>query len=578
MSFQYEVLLAEVLRRLDAGDVPDEIEGRLVEVKADPSLQYRSGIPTGPGDAQDEPTARKIADAAACLANSGGGLVLLGVDDRTGRLDGTPCDAEWMHERLVALTEPSLAATVLATHHRTVRLIAVTVPGAGDEPHRAPDSRRSSGTRYTIRAGRQCVELGFGEWARRLEVRRRERADWSAAPTGTAPESVGDAAVARVRELTATSRDAVVRQASGEDVTTLLRTAGLLASDGTLNRAGHLLLIDASPAGIDYHFVERADGLPLDRRTGDNRALLLVLADLDVQMAAHNLDHPEVQGFVVAERRAIAPESLREAIINAVAHRDYARTGVGIQIKQRPDRLEVESCGPLLHDVEGRVLSASQPRNHQLADALRRLGLADRVGRGIDAMYRQALLRGHPRPVIATAGTSTRCVLIGGPPDPTVAVPLAHVDPSERLTADVLVAVDELRHRPWIDQLLLTDLLGLPVPEVAERIDQWQARLRFNGDRLFQSMTPDGAVLSLTPSFRTALERGIEWLPARREKLAQHIVTFTERVGRVSRGDVMSMTGVSAPSASNWLSDLADIGEIEIGTARGRDAHYVPAG
>lgn len=91
--------------------------------------------------------------------------------------------------------------------------------------------------------------------------------------------------------------------------------------------------------------------------------------------------------------------ALREAIVNAFGHRDYSVLGrVRIQIDN--DGILVTNPGGFIEGISTKNLLTAEPqgRNPCLMDALKRVGLAERTGRGIDRIYEGSLLYGRPLP------------------------------------------------------------------------------------------------------------------------------------------------------------------------------------
>ena len=82
--------------------------------------------------------------------------------------------------------------------------------------------------------------------------------------------------------------------------------------------------------------------------------------------------------------------ALREALVNAVAHRDYTIRGEGIRIALFGDRMECYSPGRLPGHVTVENIAAERfSRNETLVQVLADYGLIERLGYGIDRMLRQ---------------------------------------------------------------------------------------------------------------------------------------------------------------------------------------------
>lgn len=95
-----------------------------------------------------------------------------------------------------------------------------------------------------------------------------------------------------------------------------------------------------------------------------------------------------VQGLVREEVPEYPPAALREALVNAVGHRDYSLRGATIDVRLYDDAVEVESPGALAGYVTVENIRAVQySRNERLMEALQRLRLAEEAGTGIDRMF-----------------------------------------------------------------------------------------------------------------------------------------------------------------------------------------------
>jgi len=91
--------------------------------------------------------------------------------------------------------------------------------------------------------------------------------------------------------------------------------------------------------------------------------------------------------------------ALREALVNAVAHRDYAARGEGIRIALFGDRMECYSPGRLPgHVTIQNIVEERFSRNETLVQVLSDYGLIERLGYGIDRMLRQMADAGLPPP------------------------------------------------------------------------------------------------------------------------------------------------------------------------------------
>lgn len=91
--------------------------------------------------------------------------------------------------------------------------------------------------------------------------------------------------------------------------------------------------------------------------------------------------------------------AFREAFVNALVHRDFSRLGA-VHVRLDDDGLSISNPGGFVEGVTLDNLLVADPRsrNPLLADAIKRIGLAERTGRGIDRIFEGMLRYGRPAP------------------------------------------------------------------------------------------------------------------------------------------------------------------------------------
>ena len=115
-------------------------------------------------------------------------------------------------------------------------------------------------------------------------------------------------------------------------------------------------------------------------------------------------------------KREILPEYpetvLREAILNALAHRDYGLTGATVDVTIWDDRIEVQSPGPLPgHITTENMRQEHYSRNRRIMRVLKTLGLVEEYGEGVDRMYREMEARLMEPPIFSAADGSVTVTL-----------------------------------------------------------------------------------------------------------------------------------------------------------------------
>lgn len=104
------------------------------------------------------------------------------------------------------------------------------------------------------------------------------------------------------------------------------------------------------------------------------------------------------EGLFVDPIATFNERPVREAILNAVSHRNYQLAG-SIFIRQFPRRLEVDSPGGLPVGITlENILDRQNPRNRRLAEILTRCGLVERSGQGVNLMYEELIKQSKAAP------------------------------------------------------------------------------------------------------------------------------------------------------------------------------------
>jgi ATP-dependent DNA helicase RecG len=201
------------------------------------------------------------------------------------------------------------------------------------------------------------------------------------------------------------------RYVGRDDLLVGLHTAGPDPLSGTVRptNAG-LLLFGRDPQALipqsEMVCVRYGDSLGvggyLDRKT-----LTGTLPEIIDQTAAFlNLNvrvGAQIRGFQRQDQPEYPMEALREAVVNAVAHRDYSAEQESIRLFYYPDRIEIHSPGllpPGLTPADlAEMRAPSRPRNRLIAQLLRDLpGYMEQIGSGIRLMVHEMRRLGLPDP------------------------------------------------------------------------------------------------------------------------------------------------------------------------------------
>jgi predicted HTH transcriptional regulator len=127
----------------------------------------------------------------------------------------------------------------------------------------------------------------------------------------------------------------------------------------------------------------------------------------------HALHGAEIGTVRRKERWNLPPTAVREAVINAVAHTDYAQRGAPLRVSIFDDRLEVENPGllPFGLTIEDLPRGVSKLRNRVIGRVFHALGLVEQWGSGVQRMTAACREMGLPPPLFEEIATRFRVTL-----------------------------------------------------------------------------------------------------------------------------------------------------------------------
>ena len=148
-----------------------------------------------------------------------------------------------------------------------------------------------------------------------------------------------------------------------------------------------MLLSDQCFHSIQFACFQGTDIGTFTERQRFTGSILKQLDDAFHALNRYNRTRSEIHGLHRMDSRDYPEEVLREALINAIVHRDYDRD-VSTNIRVFDDRIEIVSFGGLPPNttIETFLLGLSMPRNKNLADIFYRLELIEAFGSGIPKM------------------------------------------------------------------------------------------------------------------------------------------------------------------------------------------------
>lgn len=351
---------------------------------------------------RDDLSVQDLAREVVALANLEGGTILLGVED-DGTVSGTVRDdlETWVMNACRDKVRPEINP-YFETHRdvepsRDVAVVGVT---RGYTVHSVWHQNRRS---YYIRVGSTCREASPDELERLFQQRSGLRAELQPV-SGT---DLADLDRVRLDDYFRRVRDQDVPPQEDDDGWAQLLVATEFMTDSVhgpvVTLAGMLLFglrldrfvphagIDATAfpgRDKDYATLERKELVgPMTALGPAGQATQLGVVEETMAFVRRNITvTAELAGGVQRVERAAYPEGpLREAVVNALVHRDYLLSGTRIELSIYADRLEVVSPGRLPNGItpEAMRLGTRSARNQMIKDVMRDYGYLEHLGMGV---------------------------------------------------------------------------------------------------------------------------------------------------------------------------------------------------
>jgi ATP-dependent DNA helicase RecG len=346
-----------------------------------------------------------VVEAAVCLANTEGGSVYVGVED-DGRVTGLhpsrPVRVEPLSALVANRTSPPLAVTCREIRAQGQRVAVIEVPKSRAIVARSDGLIKRRRLRMDGRP--ECVPFLPGEHLSRHSDLR--LVDPSAQVLAGATVADFDP-LQRARLRTVIERnprsDKALLGLGDEEIEGAL---GLSVSEGgqRLPTLAGVLMIGKTEALrrlVPTHEVlfQVLDGTNVRVNEPSAAALVEVVEWLDLLCRGVNTEQAFSDGLFRIGIARVDTDALREALNNALVHRDYARLGP-IRVCWQDDELIISNPGGFVEGVslDSLLTTEPKPRNPKLADAFKRIGLVERTGRGVDLIYSGMLRFGRPAP------------------------------------------------------------------------------------------------------------------------------------------------------------------------------------
>lgn len=305
------------------------------------------------------------------------------------------------------------------------------------------------------------------------------------------------------------------------------------------------------------------------------KPLLATFEIFENYMKAWNPEREMEYGLLRIPIPEFAEAAFREGLVNAFCHRDYSILQM-VRLAIEDEGLSISSPGGFIEGVNLNNLLTVEPhgRNQALADALKRIGLAERTGRGIDRIYEGSIIYGRPLPDYSES--TERYVKLF----------IQRAEPDMAFARMISNEENRMGRRLPINSLLILSALQTrrraSIGELAEILHVSEARTRVNVEKLLESglveANGSGKARAYILSAKVYREQGnavgyVRQTGIDKLKYEELILKLARQQGCVTRDDVSGLLNVTGSQAYRALKKLADKDKLAL-VGKGRTARY----
>ncbi|MEO1636906.1 MAG: ATP-binding protein, partial [Cyanobacteria bacterium J06631_9] len=146
--------------------------------------------------------------------------------------------------------------------------------------------------------------------------------------------------------------------------------------------------------------------------------------------------------------------AVRELVANMLIHQNFSITGAGPMVEIFEDRMEITNPGKPLVETERFLDSPPKSRNEAIASLMRRMGICEERGTGVDKVVLQAETYQLPAPIFEVIGDNTRSVLLSPRP-------LTKMDKDDRIRACYLHSCLRYANRDFMTNSTIRERFGI---------------------------------------------------------------------------------------------------------------------
>ncbi len=378
-------------------------------------------------------TAETIGEYVVCFANSKGGKILLGVEDDgaiTGLQGRFPEYGKWISDAVQGWAHPNIIVDYEETPvGENLRVAVITVPMGVAKPYSKRRGKEAK-ERYYIRDVTTCRETDREELRRLFQSSGMIHYEVTPVPRskpGDLNETLLREYFRRIRDIGYGDNSKWLRllldnQMLSEELGPVNCSLAGLILFGKKDRVKKLIPqsgvtaveYDSPDADVAGRFRKEINGPLVSSRESSGTVAEEGVIDQAVNFVLRVRSKEKIEGARRVTDYVYPPGVLREAIVNAVAHRDYTIGGTNIGLWLYPDRLEIDSPGSLPNSItiERMKNGARYHRNQMIVDYLRDMDFIEGSGRGVSRKIIRGMIEHNGKePDFELRGESLRVTL-----------------------------------------------------------------------------------------------------------------------------------------------------------------------
>lgn len=563
--------LADKVRDLIDHVIAENLRPKDVE---NDTVEFKSWPLTREGHCERSKISNFVKEYSVCFANSDGGLIIFGLNNEApGKkcLEGCTNTSEVdLKNMIYDNTRPPIMAEVEEVEHMGLRFVAVRII-------KSPKKHATSDGRRLHRVGRQCLPM-YPDDDIVAEISKGGDLTSKLIPE-TYYDAVEPSEIGRLR-IHARNRGGTVYDKLSDEDFLLALGLGEKGANGLfrpnvagLVLAGRTAVLEKVLPQAEIGMITLQSDTKPEREEFIRSPLLAALERVISLVEPYNTTVTISTGLFEIKIPRLPEVVLREALLNALSHRDYLSTG-SVFVRLYPDRTEIANPGGFLEGItpENILHHEPCPRNRALAEALQKIGLVNRAGLGVDRMYEVLLENGKEPPIYVAKPNSVTLTILHEINESFAKFCKESATTGTTYDLDEILILKYLCRNTEIDSGTAATICQRSVPEAREKLNKMARRnlLDKRGQKKGQHFCLSRKVCDqIGEKVEYTRDRGIDEI-----RHPEMVKSYLRNHGTIRNKDCQELCGVDRYHAIKLLGRMRKDGEVELMGNRGRGAYY----